>query len=114
MNKVKTKKQKTQEVQQMSVVNPNAAGIDVGDTEHVVAVPQGVDPQPVRSFGAMTCDLQALVAWLIVCGIKTVAMESTGVYWKPLFRLLIQAGIEVYLVNAAHVKNVTGRKTDES
>ncbi len=97
----------------LPLINPNAAGIDVGDTLHAVAVPQGRAPEPVRSFGTMTCDLEAIAAWLLQCGVDTVAMESTGVYWKPLFNLLIQQGLEVYLVNAKQVKNVCGRKNDE-
>lgn len=97
----------------MPLVNPNAAGIDVGDTIHAVAVPEGRDETPVRSFGTMTCDLEAIAAWLKACRVDTVAMESTGVYWKPLFTLLTQHGFEVYLVNARQVKNVSGRKNDE-
>lgn len=98
----------------MTVVNPNAAGIDVGDTIHAVAVPLDRDSEPVRVFGSMSCDLEELAAWLEKCGIDTVAMESTGVYWKPLFSYLVGQGFEVYLVNAAHVRNVSGRKTDMS
>ena len=97
----------------MSLVNPWSAGIDVGDTEHVVAIPEGMDKERVKNFGTMTCDLQAIITWLKHCSIQTVAMESTGVYWKPLFTMLVQNGFEVYLVNSKHVKNVTGRKTDE-
>src|SRR5205823_562326 len=72
------------------------------------------DKEPVRSFGAFTCDLQAIVQWLKQCHIDTVAMESTGVYWKPLYALLITEGFEVYLVNAKQTKNVSGRKNDMS
>jgi len=97
----------------LPLVNPNAAGIDVGDTIHAVAVPEGRDQTPVRSFGTMTGDLEAIAAWLLKCGVETVAMESTGVYWRPLFNLLTQQGLEVYLVNARQVKNVSGRKNDE-
>ena len=98
----------------MAVVNPNAAGIDVGDTIHAVAVPKDRDEQPVRSFGTMSCDLQEIALWLEKCGVETIALESTGVYWKPLFNYLIRYGFEVYLVNARHVRNVTGRKNDQS
>ncbi|WPV65941.1 IS110 family transposase [Chitinophaga sp. LS1] len=98
----------------MPVVNPNAAGIDIGDTIHAVAVPQDRDQQSVRVFGTMSCDLKEIVDWLEKCGIDTIAMESTGVYWKPLFNYLILYGFDVYLVNAQHVRNVTGRKTDQS
>lgn len=107
-------KQPKHEVVHMSVVRANAAGIDIGDTMHAVAVPPGRDKEPVRKFGAFTCDLQAIVLWLKACLIETVAMESTGVYWKPLYALLIAEGFEVYLVNATQTKNVSGRKTDMS
>lgn len=69
----------------LPLINPNAAGIDVGDTVHAVAVPEDRDEHQVRCFGTMPSDLQAIVDWLTQCGIDTVAMESTGVYWKPLF-----------------------------
>lgn len=101
---------KNQEIFQM--VNPNAAGIDVGSEEHWVAVPEDRDDQPVRRFGCFTSDLYALCNWLKKCSIETVAMESTGVYWIPLFQILESQGFEVKLVNARHVKNVPGRKTD--
>ena len=94
------------------VVHPNAAGIDIGAEENYVAVAEGRDPQPVRSFGCFTEDLHTLANWLEACGIDTVAMESTGVYWVPLFQVLEARGFEVFLVNARHVKNVPGRKTD--
>lgn len=93
-------------------VNLHAAGIDIGSTEHWVAAPPGSDPEPVRSFGAFTADLHALAEWLKTCGVTTVAMESTGVYWIPLFQILETRGFEVLLVNARHVKNVPGRKSD--
>lgn len=95
-------------------VNLNAAGIDVGAEAHFVAVPAGRDPQgqDVRQVGAFTADLYALADWLAACGVETVAMESTGVYWIPLFEVLDKRGFEVKLVNPRHVKNVPGRKTD--
>lgn len=108
------KKPLKQDVVHMQVIRSNAAGIDIGDTMHAVAVPPGRDKEPVRSFGAFTCDLMAIVQWLKQCLIDTVAMESTGVYWKPLYALLITEGFEVYLVNAKQTKNVSGRKTDMS
>lgn len=95
------------------IVHPNAAGIDIGDSFHAVAVPEGRDEVRVRTFGSMTADLLSLLEWLKKCHIDTVAMESTGIYWKPLYGLLIKEGIDVYLVNSRHVKNVTGRKNDE-
>jgi transposase len=113
MNKKTAKKAKSKNIVEMPLVNPYAAGIDIGDKEHVVAVPEGVSTERVRTFGTMTCDLKEIVLWLKACIIRTVAMESTSVYWKPLFSMLVKEGFEVYLVNSKHVKNVTGRKTDE-
>jgi transposase len=98
----------------MPLVNPDAAGIDISATFHVVAVPAGRDEVSVKRFDAFTEDLQALAAWLKQCRVTTVAMESTGVYWRPVFMVLAEAGFEVLLVNARHVKNVTGKKTDDS
>ena len=89
----------------MPLVNPNAAGIDIGDRIHLVAVPEGRDEISVREFGAFTTDLQAIVSWLKECEVDTVAMESTGIYWKNLFSMLVQNGFEVYLVNAKHTRN---------
>jgi len=117
MSKVKAKKAKKKKVEDiisMQVVNPYSAGIDVGDKEMVVAVPEGLSDTRVRIFGTMTCNLEEIAAYLKACEIDSVGMESTGVYWKPLFRLLIHEGFEVNLVNAAHVKNVSGRKDDEN
>lgn len=111
MDKIQKKSQRP-DVVSMPLANPHAAGIDVGDTEHVVALPEG-PLERVRKFGTMTCDLMTISEWLQKAGITTVALESTGVYWKPLFSLLNRNGFEVYLVNARMVKNVTGRKTDE-
>jgi transposase len=96
------------------VLEPNAAGIDIGATEIYVAIPSDRDPQPVRSFSTFTDDLNRLVDWLQKCGVETVAMESTGVFWIPLFQILEDHRFRVCLVNARHVKNVPGRKTDVS
>ena len=95
-------------------VHLDAAGIDVGAGSHYVAIPPGRDPEgrDVREFGAFTADLYTLVEWLRRCGIKTVAMESTGVYWIPLFELLAERGFEVRLVDPRQLKNVPGRKSD--
>ena len=93
-------------------LNACAAGIDVGSKSHFVAVPEGVDPEPVREFSTFTDDLERLADWLISCGVTTVAMESTGIYWIPVFEILESRGVEVKLVNARHVKNVPGRKSD--
>jgi len=96
----------------LSLTHPNAAGIDVGSASHWVAVAAHLDEQPVREFASFTADLQALAQWLRKCGVDTVAMESTGVYWIVLYELLDSLGFEVILVNARHVKNVSGRKSD--
>ena len=96
------------------IINGDAAGIDIGSEEHWVAVPEGRDENPVRPFGCFTADLHAMARWLKQCGVTTVAMESTGVYWIPPFQILEEHGFEVKLVNARHVKNVPGRKTDVS
>ena len=95
-------------------IEVNAAGIDVGATEIFVAVPPDRDQHPVRSFKTFTDDLRQMAAWLVQCGITTVAMESTGVYWIPLYEILEEAGIRVCLVNSKHVKHVPGRKSDVS
>ncbi len=93
-------------------INKMAAGIDIGSKSHFVAVPEGCVDDCVREFQSFTADLNELANWLEYCGITTVSMESTGVYWIPLFELLESRGFEVLLVNARHVKNVSGRKTD--
>ena len=95
-----------------STVHPDAAGIDVGSRFHVVAVAADRDPEPVRTFSSFTHELHRLADWLAAVGISTVAMESTGVYWIPVFEILEARGFEVLLVNARHVKHVPGRKTD--
>lgn len=93
-------------------INRNAAGIDCGAEAHYVAVPPERDPEPVHSFKTFTADLHHLADWLQACKIKTVAMESTGVYWIPIFEILEERGFEVVLVNSRHIKNVPGRKSD--
>jgi transposase len=98
--------------QDRPVLEPNAAGIDVGAREMYVAIPPDRDSEPVRVFETFTVDLEALVNWLIERGITTVAMESTGVYWIPLFQMLEDHGMRACLVNARHMKNVPGRRTD--
>lgn len=98
--------------QAITVTYHNAAGIDIGSASHFVAVPADRDDEPVREFPSFTADLNALADWLKASGIDTVAMESTGVYWIPLFELLESRGFTVFLVNARHVKNVSGRKSD--
>ena len=96
----------------LSLTHPNAAGIDIGSSSHYVAVPPERDDEPVREFPSFTVDLEVMADWLKACGVDTVAMESTGVYWIPLFELLESRGFNVLLVNARHVKNVSGRKSD--
>ena len=94
------------------VVFPNAAGIDVGASSHWVAAPRHLCEDPVREFGAMTDDLNALAEWLLACGVDTVALESTGVYWIPVYEVLEQRGLTVWLVDARQMKYVPGRKSD--
>ncbi len=96
----------------LEVVHPDAAGIDIGNESHYVAVPSTRDSQPVRRFGCTTGELQAMAEWLKQCRIQTVAMQSTGVYWVAVYDILEQAGLEVYLVNARDTKNLPGRKSD--
>lgn len=96
----------------LDVVHPDAAGIDIGSQEHYVAVGPDRDSEPVRVFGCFTCDLQRLAEFLTQCRIKTVVMQSTGVYWIPVYDVLEQAGFEVWLVNARDTKNLPGRKSD--
>jgi transposase len=96
----------------LQLTHPNAAGIDIGSASHFVAVPPDRDDEPVREFASFTADLNRLADWLDACGVDTVAMESTGVYWIALYELLDSRGFTVLLVNARHVKNVSGRKSD--
>ena len=96
----------------LSQLNLNAAGIDVGATSHFVAVPADRAEQPVQEFAAFTADLYRLAEWLSECGVETVVMESTGVYWIPLFGVLEERGFAVMLVDPRRIKNVPGRKTD--
>jgi transposase len=97
---------------ELKQVHPQAAGIDIGASEHWVSIPSELDPEPVRKFSCFTADLYAIAEWLNSRGITTVAMESTGVYWIPLFQILETSGLEVRLVNAHFVKTVPGRKSD--
>ncbi len=96
----------------LEVMHPHAAGIDVGNSAHYVAVRPDRDPDPIRRFECFTTDLHRLADWLQQCGVTTVAMQSTGVYWIPLYEILDARGLEVYLVNARHTKNLPGRKSD--
>lgn len=111
MSKVSNKNKR---IETFAIVNKNAAGIDISDKEHVVAVSAECCHDNVRTFASFTCDLEQIATWLKLCSVNTIAMESTGVYWIPLFLLLQEHGFEVCLVNAKHVKNVTGKKNDMS
>jgi len=96
----------------LELVHPNAAGIDIGNESHFVAVPPARDAEPVQEFGSWTADLNRMAEWLIARGIDTVAMQSTGVYWFAVYDVLESRGLKVFLVNASHTKNLPGRKTD--
>jgi len=106
---MRKKKMKSGDLEQ---INVHAVGIDIGSRSHFVAVAKTLDDEPVREFLTFTEDLHALSNWLLSLGIQSVAMESTGVYWIPVFQILESHGFEVKLVNARHLKNVPGRKTD--
>lgn len=99
-------------LESLKQINLDAAGVDIGSTELFVCVPEDRDPRPVRVFKSFSSNLYEIVVWLKECGVKTVAMESTGIYWVPLYEILEDHGFEVYLVNARQVKNVPGRKSD--
>ncbi len=96
----------------LAALNRNAAGIDVGNAEHYVAVPAGRDPEPVQTFGSFTADLHRMAHWLKACGVDTVVMQATGVYWIALFQTLESYGFQVSVVIARHTKTLPGRKTD--
>src|SRR5690242_18250558 len=102
----------SQQTDELEVVHPNAGGLDIGAHEIWACVPAGRDLERVRAFGTFTPDLHSLADWLVKCGVDTVAMESTGVYWVPIFEILEGRGLTVYLVNAGHMKAVPGRKSD--
>jgi transposase len=96
----------------LRVVNPHAAGLDLGSSEIWAAVPPDSTREPVRVFGTLTPDLALLADWLAACGVDTLAMEATGVYWIPVFEYLVDRGFQAYVVNAQHIRNVPGRKSD--
>ena len=106
------KKQKVTLNPDWEPLNPDAAGIDIGSREHWACVPPERQAQNVRKFGTFTADLDALADWFCQCGVKTVALEATGVYWIPVFQILERRGLEVVLVNPRQTKNVAGRKSD--
>lgn len=105
-----SKRKKT--LDQMTVVNPNAAGLDIGSREIWACVGASPDGECIKQFGTFTPDLQRLADWLVACQVKTVALESTGLYWLAIFEILEGRGLKVWLVNARHIKNVPGRKSD--
>ncbi len=105
-------KQQSQKRSELEWLNLNAAGLDIGAEEIYACVPRDRDEMPVRKFGTFTVDLHRLADWLAACGIEMVAMESTGIYWIPAFEVLERRGFAVSLVNARHLKNVPGRKSD--
>src|SRR6266566_3362053 len=96
----------------LEIVHRDAAGIDIGGREHWVAIRPDRDEVPLRRFDCFTADLEQMAKWLLDKGVRSVAMQSTGVYWMPVYEILEQAGLEVYLVNARHTKNLPGRKSD--
>jgi transposase len=110
----KTKSKAKGSCRMLPVMHPDAAGVDIGAEEIFVAVPADRDVESVRSFDTFTRDLHQLADWLQSCRVRTVAMESTGVYWIPLYQILETRGFQVFLVNAQHIKNVPGRKSDVS
>lgn len=111
-NASQSKSNDKSESNSLPILFPNTAGIDIGSKSHYVAVPSDRDPCPVKEFSSFTSSLHEMVKWLKECKIKTVVMESTGVFWIPVFELLERSGFEVKLVNARHVKNVSAHKTD--
>ena len=114
MSQARQRKLKEKKAPELPVLNPTAAGIDIGATEIYVAVHPDRDPEPVRSFATFTEDLHRLADWLKACQVDSVAMESTGVYGIPLFQILEERGCKVCLVNARHYQNVPERRTDVS
>jgi transposase len=100
---------KIKSLEELKIVHPHAAGLDIGAREIWACVPSSSTAENVRVFGTFTVDLQALADWLVACGVDTVALESTGVYWIPVFDLLEARGLKVYLVNSWHLKHVPGR-----
>jgi len=112
MNRKRRAPQKIKPIEDLKIVHPHAAGLDIGASEIWACVPASSTTENVRVFSTFTVDLRALADWLMACGVDTVAMESTGVYWIPIFDLLEARGLNVYLVNSWHLKHVPGRKSD--
>jgi transposase len=110
--KAKGAPRKIKPLEELKIVHPHAAGLDIGAEEIWASVPVASTAEPVRVFGTFTVDLHALADWLVACGVDTVAMESTGVYWIPIFEILEARGLKVFLVNSWHLRHVPGRKSD--
>jgi hypothetical protein len=108
----RSKSKSTRRQPKLNLIHTRAAGIDVGSTFHVVAVPPELSPEPVQPFQSFTGDLYRLADWLVDIGVTTVAMESTGIYWIPVFEIPEAHGLEVLLVHARHVKNVPGSQDE--
>lgn len=105
-------KKSSKSTRDLKIVNPDAAGIDIGAERHYVAIPEGRGGRTIENFGVVTAELERMATWLIACGIKTVALESTGVYWIPVCDVLEDQGLEVVLVDPKKVKTIGGRKSD--
>jgi len=112
MPRKKVKAKATEALETLAVINPNAAAIDIGSEHHVVAVPPGRDTESVRTFGSFTADIHQMGRWFKACGVTSVVMEATGVYWIPPFQILEQDGLEVHLIDPRAAKNLPGRKSD--
>lgn len=112
MNRKRHSPKKIKALADLKIIHPHAAGLDIGAREIWVCVPSQSTEDNVRVFATFTADLHALADWLLACGVNTVAMESTGVYWIPVFEILEARGLQVYLVNSWHLKHVPGRKSD--
>lgn len=110
--KAKTKAKATEAVETLAIINPNAGAIDIGSEQHVVAVPPGRDTEAVRTFGSFTADIHEMGRWFKACGVTSVVMEATGVYWISPFQILEQDGLEVHLIDPRAAKNLPGRKSD--
>src|SRR5438046_5500641 len=111
-NKVEKPRRQKLNWKALEIIHPDAAGIDIGGSEHWVAISPDRDENPVQRFDCFTSDLERMAKWLLDKGVRSGAMQSTGVYWMPVYEILEQAGLEVYLVNARHTKNLPGRKSD--
>lgn len=108
----KSRRKNVKKMESLKQINPDAAGLDIGANEIYACVPEDRDEDVVKAFRTFTSDIHELADWLVVCGVKTIAMESTGVYWIPAYEILESRGFDVHLINARQIKNVPGKKTD--